>query len=162
MRYAGKEPILLNEQSTIVGVKLALSLFLLLLLEINLVSFCRELENCRRLMCLFRKVTNAFISRGVVKLHPGDLIGVAAGRLLRVPFDALPSPAPTPSPAAAPPISQPTSSCQMHPVAGNIPNIPARPKTPPAELLDRLNAAQRQRFDRLWSLPPPRHYLRPP
>ncbi|CAB1099587.1 unnamed protein product [Ectocarpus sp. CCAP 1310/34] len=106
---------------------------------------------------------DAFVSNGLqriplagcAELEPGDVIGVSAAPLLRVPVETLkaaPSSIPTgPTTSTSPPRVNavgPKSGTHRSPDPASA---PPPPKPPPQELLDRFSEAQRSSFMRLWA-----------
>ena len=171
LRYAGKEPISLSEESTLVDVNLVRYSGLPALVGEYLISFLPRVGQLSS--------PDAFVSDGLQRiplsgcadLQPGALIGVASAPLLRVPFHAM-SPAPASSSlsgrvhaladnstAPAPNSNSPAPDCKSPAFADPDPaSSTVLPKPPPTELLDRLTEAQRESFNRLWKrLPPQLH-----
>ncbi|CAB1116486.1 unnamed protein product [Ectocarpus sp. CCAP 1310/34] len=106
---------------------------------------------------------DAFVSNGLqriplagcAELEPGDVIGVSAAPLLRVPVETLkaaPSSIPTgPTTSTSPPRVNavgPKSGTHRSPDPASA---PPPPKPPPQEVLDRFSEAQRSSFMRLWA-----------
>ena len=93
---------------------------------------------------------------GCAELEPGDVIGVSAAPLLRVPVETLmatssSSPAPgSPAPTSPPRVNivDPASEAQR---PSDPASAPPPPKPPPQELMDRFSEAQRSSFSRLWA-----------
>ncbi|CAB1111268.1 unnamed protein product [Ectocarpus sp. CCAP 1310/34] len=100
-------------------------------------------------------VSSKWAASGYAELEPGDVIGVSAAPLLRVPVETLkaaPSSIPTgPTTSTSPPRVNavgPKSGTHRSPDPASAPPLP---KPPPQELLDRFSEAQRSSFMRLWA-----------
>lgn len=176
-RYAGTESILLREQSSIVDVNVVRYSGLPALVGDHLVSLLPRVGQVSAPDVFVSEANQRIPHSGYAELHPDALLRVASPPMLRVPFDAVPSLAPTPSPATATPTpsATPPSTHENMPRTFHVKCTPLRvsrllhtrpnqdisavtsrdtpvpPKPVPTELLDRVNAAQRQVFDRLWS-----------
>ncbi|CAB1117464.1 unnamed protein product [Ectocarpus sp. CCAP 1310/34] len=134
LTHAGSSGISLGPESAFVEVDLVRSSGMPALMGEYLVSFKPEV--------------------GCAELEPGDIIGVSAAPLLRVPVDTLeaaPSSIPTgPTTSTSPPrvnVVGPKSGTHRPPDPASA---PPPPKLPQQELLDRFSEAQRSSFMRLW------------
>ncbi|CAB1119356.1 unnamed protein product [Ectocarpus sp. CCAP 1310/34] len=114
-----------------------------------------------------RRIHEVATATGCAELEPGDVIGVSAAPLLRVPVETLkaaPSSIPTgPTTSTSPPRVNavgPKSGTHRSPDPASA---PPPPKPPPQELLDRFSEAQRSSFMRVWARLPgrsPLHHAR--
>ncbi|CAB1099916.1 unnamed protein product [Ectocarpus sp. CCAP 1310/34] len=102
-----------------------------------------------------RRIHEVATATGYAELEPGDVIGVSAAPLLRVPVETLkaaPSSIPTgPTTSTSPPRVNavgPKSGTHRSPDPASA---PPPPKPLPQELLDRFSEAQRSSFMRLWA-----------
>ncbi|CAB1121588.1 unnamed protein product [Ectocarpus sp. CCAP 1310/34] len=106
---------------------------------------------------------DAFVSNGLqriplagyAQLEPGDVIGVSAALLLRVPVETLqaaPSSIPTgPKTSTSPPRVNAVGPKPGTHRSPDPASAPPPPKPPPQELLDRFSEAHRPSFMRFWA-----------